>query len=316
MNGNLSPQMTIFLTVPSLLLFNQGSQWIARTHSVYSFVIMMASIIVALALPHIIITVYDIIEVGLVNPDRTLAVLGDEVQRSVTQRTVELSMCIGSIGLVFHTKKESTINKKITVLMLLFAILASLCALHYVSRTGVVIILISVIASVIYEWRVSLKTFFLILIAIVAFMWLESTSLFVVYSARETVDSNISNFGLRLPRWEWAWNTMISHPWGDSAFMNAEHPYAHNFWLDIGKTCGFLPFILMSLFSIVHLVSVWKILSRHKGLLALLVIVWTLSCYISLFTEPIHEGAPAFMFVYFLYCGVCYKASRRRIDTE
>ncbi len=315
-NGNTSYQMAMFFLFPSLLFFNLGSIWVGKKPTLYFIMIIMASVIIALAIDHILVTMYDITQVGLVNPDRILSVLGENAQRSVTQRTVELSMCIGSIGLLFHKREKSTIINKITLILLLFSTLAVLCSLHYVSRTGIGIMFISVVASMAYEWRISIKSIIMVITAFFAFSWIQSTELFSVYSARETDMSNISNFGLRLPRWEWAWDTMISHPWGDSNYMLAEHPYAHNFWLDIGKNCGVLPFIMMCIFSIMNLVNVYKIILKSNGLLTLLVMLWTLACYISLFTEPIHEGAPAFMFVYFFYCGVCYKTARCNILTE
>lgn len=310
MNGNTSLQMSIYLAVPSLLFFNFGCQWVNRNPSITSIYLAMASIIVALALPHILVTIYDITQVGLVNAERTLSIFDEDNQRSITQRTIEISMCIGSIGLFFQRKDGTEEMQKISRILFFISVLALLCSLHYVSRTGVAIMLASITIGLVFKWGVSVKTLIFALLAVFCYSWLQGTELFDVYMARENDYSNISNAGQRLPRWEWALQTTFENPFGNSHFMSAEHPYAHNFWLDIGKNCGVIPFFMMCFFSLFHLLQVWKIFRMRYVVLAFMFVLWTMTCYMSLFTEPIHEGVTLFMFVYFFFCGMCYKMTR------
>lgn len=302
-NGNTSVQMAIYLTLPSILFFYLGNEFVRRARSAYNVYLTIFVMITSLALPHILVTIYDIYEVGLVNPDRFLAILGEDNQRSITQRTIEISLCIGSIGLLFQNTTDKT-SKRLNRLMVIVSVLAFLCALHYVSRTGVVICLVSLSVGVLYNWGISFKTIFFVGVALIFYTWLQGTELFDVYAQRETDYSNISNAGLRMPRWEWAWNTTFENPLGTVGFLKAEHPYAHNFWLDLGKNCGVLPFFMMILFSLNHLRNIIKLVRCRIPLLSFAFTLWTLTCYMSLFTEPIHEGATLFMFIYFFYCGV------------
>ena len=310
MNGNTSIQMSIYLTVPSLLFFNLGCQWVKHNPSITSIYLAMATIIVALAIPHIIVTIYDIMQVGLVNAERTLSIFDEGNQRSITQRTIEISMCIGSIGLFFQRKNGTEVMKCVSIILFIISILALLCSLHYVSRTGVVISLISITIGLVFKWGISFNSIVFILLAVLFYSWVQNTELFDIYMSRENDYSNLSNAGQRIPRWEWGLQTTFGNPLGNSNFLKAEHPYAHNFWLDIGKNCGVIPFFMMCLFSFIHLLQVWKILWKRYSAQTLVLVLWTITCYISLFTEPIHEGATLFMYVYFYFCGLCYKMTK------
>lgn len=302
-NGNTSIQMAIYLTLPSILFYNMGSRFVESYPSTKSILLIMLVIIASLALPHIIVTMQDIYRVGLINPNRFLSILDADNQRSITQRTIEISLCIGSIGLVFKKEKDNEVSR-LYRMYIIFAILAFLCSLHYVSRTGVAICLFSISVAVLYIWKLSFKSILFVIAALIAYSWIQSTELFEVYSARETDYSNIGNAGLRLPRWEWAWNTTFEHPLGTRNFLNAEHPYAHNFWLDIGKNCGVIPFFMMIWFSLSHLKNVYTVIRKKSSAIAFPIMLWAITSYMSLFTEPIHEGATLYMFIYFFICGL------------
>ena len=121
--------------------------------------------------------------------------------------------------------------------------------------------------------------------------------------ARETDYSNIANGGLRFERWGYIFDMLLKHPWGITNIKALEHAYAHNFWIDFGKIGGLPSMVLLILFSLGYLINTWKILRKKDYPLRLPILVFSIVFFLSLMTEPIHEGATMFFFVYFLYCG-------------
>lgn len=303
-NGNITIQMFIYYTFASICCFGVGCRIVDFCRKQTEILYLFTIVIISLALPHVIVTLNDIFTVGLVNPDRVLSTLSDQdSQRSVCQRTVEISLCIGSVAFFFMIPNNE-LEKKTKRLLFISAFICTLCALHYVSRTGVAILCIGLFIGLLFKWGLSIKTCALIFVLLIFYHFIQSTQLFEVFDSRESDYSNVSNVGLRTVRWEWGLEEIQRHPLGSTTYKNALHSNAHNFWIDYGKISGIIAFITLILFSVRNLYQSIVVFFKYNGIMSFFAVVYTPIFIATLMTEPIHEGAPLFMFMYFLYTGM------------
>lgn len=290
----------IWYTVPSVIAFLIGlniCNKIKDQRYLYLWFFMMAFV---LALPHVIVTVADIMHTGLVNAERHLSVLGvTEEQRATTARTVELSLAISGIGMLLLKNKT---QEKYIKLFIMLSVLAELCTLHYVSRTGVVLFLLAILIGIIALQKFSGKSLFIIISLLLLFWLFQDSSMFKVFADREIDGSNFADAGGRTERWTLGFSMLLASPNG----YNIEGWYAHNFWLDFGREGGLFAFYMLVIFSIYILITTIKI-QRSKSLninVKFCVLLFSIIFIATLFTEPVHSGARMFMYFYFMFSGM------------
>ena len=299
----------LWCVLPAALSFLLGRK-IGRDYYSYDLLLIVFVVFLGLALPHIVLTLIDIVENGLVNPERTLSIFGgNEQQRAVTGRTMELSLAIGGFSMLF-VKNGSILQKKICWLFVILAVLAEICTLHYLSRTGIVLLIISVFVGVIYQKGNSRQTLLFCFLFIIGCYLLSDSQLFNLFRERELEGSNLADAGGRTERWAIGFTMLLSN---HSGYV-IEDFYAHNFWLDYGRDGGIYASVLMFLFSMSIL---FKSLKLHKNsfsnpCLSYCLIVWSIVAFAALFTEPVHVGAPVFMHMYFLISGIIVTLSKRK----
>jgi len=268
-----------------------------------------------LALPNIPITLYDIYSNGLVNPERQLSVLGDGEQHSTTGRTVELCMAIAGICMVFITSKNQ-FQLRTRRLYIILALIAELCTLHYVSRTGISVFLIAFILGFLIKGRNDSKILYILLFGLLVYYFFEATTLGDLFRSREIEGSSVADAGGRTDRWLIGFLMMINNPHGYT--YGIDYWYAHNFWLDFGREGGLYAFIALSFFSVIIL---WKsyIIAKNKTIpdyLSKSLFLFSICIFITLFTEAVHNGAQMLMYVYFIFSGIIMEYEKRnRIKT-
>ena len=301
-NGLLTIQVIVYYCFGALLFYLFGSIYSSRSSNKSDVLALLFVITLSLAFQHLVVTMADIYVTGIINPERSLQILDSDAQRAVTQRTVEISLCIGSIAFLFFQDDDKVVLKLKRAFVVL-GVIGVLCAIHYVSRTGVTIVLISLVVGFLFSNAKAFSKFFLLVLLIIALKLVTHTEVYDVFMARETDYSNIANGGLRFERWGYIFDMLLKHPWGITNIKALEHAYAHNFWIDFGKIGGLPSMVLLILFSLGYLINTWKILRNKDYPLRLPILVFSIVFFLSLMTEPIHEGATMFFFVYFLYCG-------------
>ena len=270
-------------------------------HSVYAILFMLMFV---LSIEHIIVTIIDIAEFGLINPLRILETIEDGFQRPVTQRVIDLSLAIGGLGFITFETKDF-ILKRFKLAFIFFGIIAFLCSIHYVSRTGVAIMLIALIASVLYQWKLlSFRTIVFTLIAIGLAGLLQRTELFDVYAAREIEGSSIEDLGSRIPKWEWGWKSLLDNPFGLNEIKHIS--YAHNMWLDFGLKGGIIVFFMMVILSLVNIIKSIKITTnKHESIaFRFIVMLYSVCFFFAAFTEAVPDGNQQYFFIYFFWCGL------------
>lgn len=282
-----------------------GRIYCDRYKSEEVFVFMLFFLALSLGLPHIIQTMKDIFEVGLVNPTRLLSTM-DEAQRAITQRTTELSLCIAGFSLFFIPRKELK-TPFLRIVFILIAFFATLCVLHYVSRTGVAFVVVTIAIGLLYRWRVSWKSVILIVLLIVFYRYMQGFELYDIFASRVTDTNNWRNAGLRSELWEWGLKYLWINPWGNVGMgeYKLDH-YAHNFWIDYGISYSLIASLFMVLFSLNSVLFTINNLRKRivTKNLSLVIVTFTIVIIMSLFTEPIIYGAVDYLMAYLLFCGM------------
>lgn len=294
-----------FLSVLAFLT-GKGFAWKLNDYpSCYYFIYF---IFLLLALPQIPVTLIDIAVNGLINPDRGLAILGaKDTQQATTGRTVQLAMAISGIFMLFYHFKDKSLHK-IRNYFVILAIVAEICTLHYVSRTGVAVLAISFSLGIILKLGISRKAFFVIILASIVLYFLSDSALGNVFAARETDRSSIGNAGGRSGIWEMGMLMLLSSPNGYEL-----EGYVHNYWLDFGREGGLYACISLILFS---LYALWNgfISTRRTNIpsyLSTAILIYSIMFPLVFFTEPIHSGSPLAMYGYYMFTGLVIEMNRR-----
>lgn len=153
----------------------------------------------------------------------------------------------------------------------------------------------------------------LFLIIVVAYILLRNSNFFDVaaaFEAREVdADSSFSSGGGRFVRWSAAVSQILTHPFGtDTGRIGISGmSYAHNMWLDLGLTTGWLPFIVLIVLTIkngVQSYRVWRDRRDYQYFTRLYVFALFVMFFVGCMVEPVCEGMYSHFLVYLLFCGL------------
>lgn len=298
----------LWVSVLSILSYLIGKGFglkLKDERSVYFFIFYLFFL---LALSQIPITLYDIFVNGLVNPDRDIAVLGDdESQQLTTSRTIQLSMAISGIFMLFYQFKDKGLQY-VRNSYIVLAIIAELCTLHYVSRTGIALFIIAFTIGGVIKQGISRRTLFFTIILLFIIYIIKETSLGAVFADREIEGSSIGDAGGRTDRWEMGLLMLLSSPNGYEW-----ESYAHNFWLDFGREGGLISCVVLIIFSLYALWNGYLSMKRKTifSYLSSSIFVYSIMFPITFFTEPIHVGCPVAMYGYYIFTGMVVELNRR-----
>ena len=302
-NSNLTIYNAFWYAVPSVFAIFIGQNFSLKMKSQEDILAFLFFLAIVIAIPHVCITLGDIFQNGLVNPKRILSIAGyGDEQRRTTARTVELSLAISGISAIFM--KSLYAPKRLTYALVSLSIIAELCTLHFVSRTGISLLLIALLVGFFITKRNIKQSFIVLAMMLLACIIFENSELFQIFSKREITGSSIADAGGRTKRWAMGFYLLFEKPLG----YNIDGWYAHNFWLDFGRVGGLISFILLSIFSFIQLLMSYKL--RYAQFIDeynyLMIAVFTIIFVCTMFTEPIHSGAPLYMYTYFMFCGFVY----------
>lgn len=300
-----------YLCLTPLFMYSLGKYFMRRWDNEDNLLLLLFLLAVSLGSVHISVTIIDIMENGIVNPERVLGINADnDSQRAVTQRVVELSLCFFGFSILFY-KPLNHFQYVAKFLFVLIGVLALLCGLHYVSRTGLFLFLVAILMGVLVARNKNTKNkgsgiivFILIILIIVFIMFSEQSTIFQLlqlYQDRGMDNETIRSAGGRQERWLEALDVIFTHPWGTKSDF-----FAHNLWLDIGIQYGIIPFIFLIWFSVSNFRKAFLVVIRKQEslLVRLCVSSFSVLFFLSCFTEPIHVGAPNYLFLYVLFCGM------------
>ena len=257
-----------------------------------------------------------IINIG--TQDRNTIDIWTGVGRSATLQATMLTMLMGSS---FYSLVDLK-NKLHKLIITIFIILSLSYNLILGTRTLIIVSVVSFIVSCITFIILNRRNIFLVLkngktlliVIIVIFLVfisnfmgirekIENTKLLrrinKPYSTEEADENRVQTLFL-------AFNSILEHPMGGNNERIGELKYAHNMWLDVGKQAGIIPFVLLSVFTIISLWNVIKIFKNEKFSNEFKVFLAGIysAVLLNMAVEPIMQGEPLFFIMFCMIIGM------------
>ena len=257
-----------------------------------------------------------IINIG--TQDRNTIDIWTGVGRSATLQATMLTMIMGSSFYSLVALK----NKLYKLIITIIIILSLSYNLILGTRTLIIVSVVSFIVSCITFIILNRRNIFLVLkngktlliVIIVIFLVfisnfmgirekIENTKLLrrinKPYSTEEADENRVQTLFL-------AFNSILEHPMGGNNERIGELKYAHNMWLDVGKQAGIIPFVLLSVFTIISLWNVIKIFKNEKFSNEFKVFLAGIysAVLLNMAVEPIMQGEPLFFIMFCMIIGM------------
>lgn len=254
--------------------------------------------------------IMDINEVGLINPSRAMNRSGIG-ESDMAATLFGLNISLGLAGLVPALVKISP-KKHFSMILLFVAFLLSLLTvLHLTNRAGLVVFLLSMMASILYLNPKQNGRFLLafLVLGIVLYFIIPSTRLFFTdfaesYNQREEygLDTGFMTMGGRLDRWVDALRRLFVNPFGFNG--KTYYSFVHNLWLDVARVGGTIPFVCILFASITgykQIIRLWKIKNNR---VILILVSLSVASFASAFVEPVLEGSDIYFYMMCLIWGI------------
>ena len=306
-NNNATIVTCILRCVPSIILFAIGYNLTQKNKdNNYIYFILLLTVSLT-GIINIYYGLIDTIENGFIVPERMFGDDRDDFEFSTSLITSQVIRTIACVGLFFDNPSYID-NKRLRWFGIILAILGELCAMHYVSRAGILIMALSVIISLLYRFEFNFRTIFFILVTLFVYFYFLQSDAYAAFELKNEVGGDISTGNGRDVRMQYWLEEIRENPLGIANWKERYNQYswAHNFWIDFTKECGWIPGFALVLFSLRNLYYIICIAFGDKvnKSIAQLILLLGISYTLTLFTEPTMQGTPLLMFSYFMFCGI------------
>ena len=193
----------------------------------------------------------------------------------------------------------------ISILFLASAFLSMFVVLHLVNRTGIIVLAITAISTILYSTKGNRGSFLVVLLLLVAiyFFFTQADTFSVeLYDAYDARSASAENGGIRIERWKQSLMNIVSYPmgWRRLSIMG----YSHNLWLDVAASVGIIPFILLIWYSIKSYKNTY-LLYKTKGIPFNGFLIGVNVCFfVSALVEPIIEALSTYFYLMCLIWGI------------
>lgn len=223
------------------------------------------------------------------------------------------------IGIVYFLIKYEK-NSYIRIAAIILLILIYIYNFGLGRRTPVLLLIISIFASLIIDIRLSNKINYkriglIALIVIAIFVLLSIMYINNTFGIKDTlfkfvVIRKFVTEGLKTERLELFVNglkLMPYHLWGGQEISNSVGIYIHDLWMDTYDYAGIVPYVLLIIYSIYYLINMIKLV-KNKNIsnnYKLLFIVLFIVCFLQLCLDPIMTGSSIFL-ICVVIIGTCF----------
>ena len=226
-----------------------------------------------------------------------------------------------SLGLVGFSIFFSKYRKKwlLTFLYTALFVLSFISVTHLVSRTGVVVMVMTLVVLALYNImdrkHSNLMPVILVgIIVAIGYFILSDTGgmidvVFAYQDKGSVSGSDIASASSRVGRWLFALRNLFSHPLGWSDI--ARDYYAHNLWFDVDRIAGIIPFVLLVTVTVLSIKDVMVIIKTHDKTVVPVVLAFYVAISLCCFVEPVIEGLAIYFFLYMFYVGVVDQLSNK-----
>ena len=295
--------------VPICTLYMLGRALVKKNNDETYYVGLLLTVALCCGLFDIVITAKDISEYGLVNMDifsyEFQAQERGEEWVASSLRAAELASLISCLILVFISSGNSKI-RHLKLFGSILSVMAILCALHFVSRSAIVVAAVVVVIGVFYKMFQGQRNVVWILIGlgVVLALLMQSDLWKLMEYKNETTDLATGNNRVEsLTLWA---QRVSEHPFGTPDWQNYYRPFAHNFWLDFAKVAGWVPAICLVVFSLLNVRDVIRV-NKNKLIpsdVRIMVVAMAVAFILAYSVEPIFDGTKNGVYIYFFFCGI------------
>lgn len=296
--------------------FNFGKErfvWIQR---------MVSLCLIAVSFMATISTIRSIYDIGVVNLDRDVVLVGTGKTMSATGVAAFVGMIVPLFVAVLQPLPQPKKPLQNIILRLAIGVMVILSALHLGSRTLFVLVFSGCIMVFLLSFS-RYKALGKLLIALLLIGTLGASSIFMSANREymEVFESRIENsdeygassLGGRLPLAKYVVSQLPNHFFGSIQMPTSGSRFAHNLWLDIARVSGVIPLILMLVISINFLKALLNVYRSSKigWELKIMIVVSGFLLVIQCFIEPIIEGCIMLLLYKFFLFGLCKSLQRR-----
>ena len=254
----------------------------------------------------IISVLLHIVQKGFVQLNRNVPIIWDGAEIPATNMAsyLLLNMCIPAILLVTYKRWSKASN----LFLLIVYVLSIICVVRLGNRTQLGITLITLIAGVIYLFskqsmvkNIALFIFLFIVTGIgFKYVTIDKDADFMT-SYADRIDNRkygTMSAGGRTEKWQKALSKMVEDPLG---WKLEETGYIHNFYLDVLRVAGIIPFFMLVMIVINFALRIKRLISKNSDDLVfnLIILVYLVAFLLIFFVEPIFEG---YFEVFILFC--------------
>ena len=264
-------------------------------------------------IPVLLLTIQDILIVGFVNESRyLLSDIGKE--ESTLSATIYGLMSSAGIAFVSIIFAESLKLKEKAVFFSLAAI-ALVIVVHLINRTGIVLLITSIILSFGYSTGMRLSKvvssllLLLLVLVIIIKSGLVSQEIIDAYIERESgTTDNAAELGGRSGKWQAAISDLMSSPLGWKRVG-----YVHNLWLDLAAVAGWIATIPFVVATINVLKTTFRMIKRNVTPFRLVVVTMVVAMFLNCMVEPVIEASLLFFVLMMFVWGMLKAESEEMV---
>ena len=306
-NNNTNITTILTRSIPAVLFFAIGYNLTNKNKEAtyWYFILLLTAFFTCIV--NIYNGLIDTMQNGFIVPERMFGIDKEEFDQTTSLISSEMIPTIACIGLFFDNPNYAR-NNRLRWFAIILAVLGELCAIHYVSRAGILIMVLSVIIGLLYRFKFNIRTIFFIVVTLLAYLYFLQSDAYAVFELKNETGGDLATGNGRDERMLYWLGRIMESPFGIVNWANqySLHGWAHNFWLDFTKECGWIPGLALVFFSLRNLYFVACIAFRRKinKSVSHLVLLLGIAYFLTLFTEPTMQGAPLLMYSYLFFCGI------------
>lgn len=261
----------------------------------------------------------NIAETGsLVNIKRVIDLSG-EGARAATLYGLIASYGFAGLPILFFYKESRT--ELVYWFLGVLTIMSLMVTFHLLNRTGVIVLAGSIILASMSKSNFRVKRFIplIMLVGVVVVLLMTQTNFMdsevVSGFADRNEHSDIADAGGRFHRWGDALSKLWMYPIGWKFEMYTYNEFVHNFWLDVARQSGWIPFITSIILSVNLVLNSYRLVKRYNT--AATAYFFSLVCCIllSASVEPVMEGCTFIFYLLSLLLGMsqgCLNVLKKR----
>ncbi len=308
-------QKVFYLFFP-LLLAQTGAYLGSTLRYPRNIIRLFVGIMVCLASTAIISNIHDTLVTGmLINPLREVYT-GDDKYLSATNYGMMLALVLGCVGLVFVPAGDRS-DRNLKIILLGTGVLALFSTVHLINRTGLALVIISMIVGLVLQPFTKRRLLYLLItccvIGLIYWLFLSETDFMAEavqkYIERDRGGGTVSSMSGRDVRMAYALDILSRNPEGgvDGIIFMGRGTYAHNLWIDAGLKGGWICMAILIYFAIGMCHTVWQVWRRHavygfNNFESVMIVMMGVTFIAQSMSEPIIDGlARYFWFMLFFW---------------